>query len=75
MSSSLAFQAPRGFTAMLSLEIIALVLQACVFASPLAGPTVTLDSAVVTGVTSGNTQEFLGIPFAQPPYDDFIPLL
>ncbi|KAJ3873666.1 Alpha/Beta hydrolase protein [Lentinula edodes] len=53
---------------MLSLEIIALVLQACVvFASPLAGPTVTLDSAVVTGVTSGNTQEFLGIPFAQPP--------
>ncbi|GAW08977.1 carotenoid ester lipase precursor [Lentinula edodes] len=67
MSSSLAFQAPRGFTAMLSLEIIALVLQACVFASPLAGPTVTLDSAVVTGVTSGNTQEFLGIPFAQPP--------
>ncbi|KAJ3932699.1 MAG: Alpha/Beta hydrolase protein [Lentinula lateritia] len=53
---------------MLSLKIIALVLQACiVFASPLAGPTVTLDSAVVTGVTSGNTQEFLGIPFAQPP--------
>ncbi|KAJ4494661.1 carotenoid ester lipase precursor [Lentinula edodes] len=53
---------------MLSLEIITLVLQACVvFASPLAGPTVTLDSAVVTGVTSGNTQEFLGIPFAQPP--------
>ncbi|KAJ3887241.1 Alpha/Beta hydrolase protein [Lentinula edodes] len=53
---------------MLSLEIIALVLQACVvFASPLAGPTVTLDSAVVTGITSGNTQEFLGIPFAQPP--------
>lgn len=61
---------------MLSLKIIALVLQACiVFASPLAGPTVTLDSAVVTGVTSGNTQEFLGIPFAQPPYEDSIPLL
>ncbi|KAJ3848967.1 Alpha/Beta hydrolase protein [Lentinula lateritia] len=53
---------------MLILEIIALVLQACVvYTSPLAGPTVTLDSAVVTGVTSGNTQEFLGIPFAQPP--------
>jgi carboxylesterase type B len=36
-------------------------------ASPLAAPTVTLDSAVVTGVASGVVEEFLGIPFAQPP--------
>ncbi|KAJ3988381.1 Alpha/Beta hydrolase protein [Lentinula detonsa] len=53
---------------MLNLGILTLLLQMfLVLASPLAGPTVTLDSAVVTGVTSGNTQEFLGIPFAQPP--------
>ncbi|KAJ3801933.1 Alpha/Beta hydrolase protein [Lentinula aff. detonsa] len=53
---------------MLNLGILTLLLQTfLVLASPLAGPTVTLDSAVVTGVTSGNTQEFLGIPFAQPP--------
>ncbi|KAF8838081.1 alpha/beta-hydrolase [Paxillus ammoniavirescens] len=30
-------------------------------------PTVTLDSATVTGVSSGSVNEFLGIPFAQPP--------
>ncbi|KAJ3790209.1 Alpha/Beta hydrolase protein [Lentinula aff. detonsa] len=53
---------------MLNLGILTLLLQMfLVLASPLAGPTVTLDSAIVTGVTSGNTQEFLGIPFAQPP--------
>ncbi|KAH0832385.1 Alpha/Beta hydrolase protein [Lanmaoa asiatica] len=32
-----------------------------------AAPTVTLDNATVTGVTSGSTNQFLGIPFAQPP--------
>ncbi|KAG8214916.1 Alpha/Beta hydrolase protein [Butyriboletus roseoflavus] len=31
-----------------------------------AAPTVTLDSASVTGITSGSTNQFLGIPFAQP---------
>ncbi|KIJ18027.1 hypothetical protein PAXINDRAFT_9113 [Paxillus involutus ATCC 200175] len=30
-------------------------------------PTVTLDNATVTGVSSGSVNEFLGIPFAQPP--------
>ncbi|KIJ09787.1 hypothetical protein PAXINDRAFT_102175 [Paxillus involutus ATCC 200175] len=30
-------------------------------------PTVTLDSATVTGLSSGSVNEFLGIPFAQPP--------
>lgn len=33
-----------------------------------AAPTVKLDSATFTGVTSGTTSKFLGIPFAQPPY-------
>ena len=32
-----------------------------------AAPTVTLDNATVTGVTSGFTKQFLGIPFAHPP--------
>ncbi|CAA7264886.1 unnamed protein product [Cyclocybe aegerita] len=30
-------------------------------------PTVTLDSATVTGIHQGNLTKFLGIPFAQPP--------
>ena len=52
----------------------AIAFQACIALaspSPLAprvGPTVTLDSAVVTGVASGTVDEFLGIPFAEPPY-------
>ncbi|PPR02347.1 hypothetical protein CVT24_011691 [Panaeolus cyanescens] len=33
-------------------------------------PTVTLDSATVTGTTEGSLQKFLGIPFAQPPVGD-----
>ena len=32
-----------------------------------AAPTVTLDGATFTGVTSGTHTKFLGIPFAQPP--------
>ncbi|KAF9265365.1 carotenoid ester lipase precursor [Marasmius fiardii PR-910] len=39
-------------------------------AVPLAGPTVTLDSATVTGVTEGRVARFLGIPYAQPPIGD-----
>ncbi|KIK74848.1 hypothetical protein PAXRUDRAFT_174497 [Paxillus rubicundulus Ve08.2h10] len=31
-------------------------------------PTVTLDSATVTGISSGSVNQFLGIPFAQPPF-------
>ncbi|KAF8835874.1 alpha beta-hydrolase [Paxillus ammoniavirescens] len=30
-------------------------------------PAVMLDSAIVTGLSSGSVNEFLGIPFAQPP--------
>ena len=30
-------------------------------------PTVTLDNATVTGITNGLTNQFLGIPYAQPP--------
>ncbi|KAF8836216.1 alpha/beta-hydrolase [Paxillus ammoniavirescens] len=39
-------------------------------ASPLgerSSPAVMLDSAIVTGLSSGSVNEFLGIPFAQPP--------
>jgi len=32
-----------------------------------AAPTVKLDSATFTGVAIGNTDQFLGIPYAQPP--------
>ena len=32
-----------------------------------AAPTVTLDHGTFTGITSGSTSQFLGIPFAQPP--------
>jgi hypothetical protein len=30
-------------------------------------PTVTLDTATVTGVAAGSVNEWLGIPFALPP--------
>ncbi|KAE9396133.1 alpha beta-hydrolase [Gymnopus androsaceus JB14] len=52
---------------------LAIAFQACIALAspsplvPRAGPTVTLDSAVVTGVASGAVDEFLGIPFAEPP--------
>lgn len=57
----------------LQTSTIFLAVLGCVTAKPLharAAPTVTLDSATVTGVTSGSTNQFLGIPFAQPPYVD-----
>ncbi|KXN88427.1 Lipase 4 [Leucoagaricus sp. SymC.cos] len=38
-----------------------------VAAADVAAPIVKLDSATVTGKASGSVQEFLGIPFAQPP--------
>jgi hypothetical protein len=52
-----------GFLIVLG-RVMAGPVQAC------AAPTVTLDSATVTGVTLGSTNQFLGIPFAQPPYVD-----
>jgi len=33
-----------------------------------ADPTVILDNATFTGLNSGSVVQFLGIPFAQPPY-------
>ena len=37
-------------------------------AVPLAGPTLTLDSATVFGTSSGlKTSKILGVPFALPP--------
>ena len=33
-----------------------------------AAPTVTLNGATLTGVSSGSTNKFLGVPYAQPPY-------
>lgn len=57
---------------MISSLFLGLTLNAlCAFAVPLverAAPTVTLDGATFTGVTSGTNTKFLGIPFAQPPY-------
>ncbi|KAF9068600.1 carotenoid ester lipase precursor [Rhodocollybia butyracea] len=45
-----------------------IALQALVaLAATISSPTVTLDSATVTGKASGTVQQFLGIPFAQPP--------
>jgi acetylcholinesterase len=35
-------------------------------------PTVTLNSATVTGISFGSVNQFLGIPFAQPPYAPLI---
>ena len=31
-------------------------------------PTVNLDSATVLGTTDGTVTQFLGVPYAQPPY-------
>jgi len=57
---------------LLSQHIFLLFGAYCAFvtASPLdrrAAPTVTLDTAIVTGVASGLVNEWLGIPFTLPP--------
>ncbi|KIM43069.1 hypothetical protein M413DRAFT_26269 [Hebeloma cylindrosporum] len=53
---------------MLSTAIFSFALHAAyVLAAPLAGPTVSLDGATFVGKTSGTTEKYLGIPFAQPP--------
>lgn len=38
---------------------------------PTATVTVDLDNATVVGVTDGTANWFLGLPFAQPPYDEY----
>jgi len=57
---------------LLSQNILLLFGAYCGFvtASPLGGrtaPTVTLDTATLTGVASGSVNEWLGIPYALPP--------
>jgi len=53
---------------MIPKAIVSVVLHAVyVLAAPLAGPTVSLGSATFVGTTSGTTEKYLGIPFAQPP--------
>ena len=57
---------------LLSHSILVLLGAYCGFvaAGPLdrrAAPTVTLDTATVTGTTSGSVNKWLGIPFALPP--------
>lgn len=54
-----------------SLACLVAVYAFTVFAVPTAStPTVRLDTAIFTGVTSGNVSRFLGIPFALPPIGD-----
>jgi hypothetical protein len=31
-------------------------------------PTITLDKGVFTGASVGSTKQYLGIPYAEPPY-------
>ncbi|KAG6910657.1 hypothetical protein DXG01_008701 [Tephrocybe rancida] len=53
-----------------SLVLLALWARSASAVATLAAPTVTLDSATVTGTTSGTSAKFLGIPFAKPPVGD-----
>ena len=49
---------------MLMLFSLASILPALAYGAP---PTVCLDLATVTGIESGNTTRFLGIPFGKAP--------
>ena len=72
---SIDFVTPYTFERSIMLlwqHILALFRAYCGFmsVSPLDGraaPTVTLDTATVTGVASGSVNKWLGIPFALPP--------
>lgn len=46
----------------------AFLLNAFLVTAAPAATTVKLDSATVTGKSVGSVQQFLGIPFAKPPY-------
>jgi hypothetical protein len=48
-------------------HILAILWAYCGFLYKHAAPTVTLDTATVTGITSGSVNKWLGIPFALPP--------
>ncbi|KAL0062982.1 hypothetical protein AAF712_010113 [Marasmius tenuissimus] len=52
---------------MLVSSFVALVQLGIALASPLASPTISLDTATVIGTSSGQVSKFLGIPYAQPP--------
>lgn len=45
-----------------------LLYAATVAGAAIKSPTVTLDGATVVGTSDGTVTQFLGIPFAQPPY-------
>ncbi|KAK7458144.1 hypothetical protein VKT23_010052 [Stygiomarasmius scandens] len=50
------------------LELLTIIVHAgFAIAAPLAGPSVKLDSATVTGTSLQGIDRFLGIPFAEPP--------
>ena len=51
---------------MTEIVVSALLLRA-IAAAPSAGPTVKLGAATVQGVTQGDINSYLGIPFAEPP--------
>ncbi|KII91038.1 hypothetical protein PLICRDRAFT_554187 [Plicaturopsis crispa FD-325 SS-3] len=56
-----------------ALLLSALLQSGIVAATPLArasAPTITLDDGTFTGTTDGNTDKFLGIPFAEAPVGD-----
>lgn len=56
----------KTFMLLLTLPIL-LTISSPVLQDGASGPTVTLDSATVTGIVQGTLTKFLGIPFAAPP--------
>ncbi|KAG7088712.1 hypothetical protein E1B28_012681 [Marasmius oreades] len=51
-------------------SLVVAVQASIALAIPLANPTVSLDSATVTGITEGQVSKFFSIPYAQPPTGD-----